>query len=112
MTPGGDGACWGRNPGGSVWAVWALSQTGPQTRSAPKRALRRTESRFLALKPSAGMNGPWAPLAGPRRPLPRPRGPCESNRHIRPRFARFGGVLRHGSAEWGSGRPVPRSQGL
>jgi hypothetical protein len=43
VNPGGDGACWGRIPGGSVWAVWALSQTGPQTRSAPKRALRRTE---------------------------------------------------------------------
>jgi hypothetical protein len=25
-TPGGDGACWGRNPGGSVWAAWALYQ--------------------------------------------------------------------------------------
>jgi hypothetical protein len=61
---------------------------GPPTRSAPKRALLRTEARFLAPKTSAGMKEPWATLAGPRRPLPGPRGPRENNRHARPTEAR------------------------
>ncbi len=68
MTPGGGGACWGRNPGGSVRVVWALSQTHnpttpdqvrPQTRIAshrsaisPIQVLRRDERSICAARGS------------------------------------------------------------
>jgi hypothetical protein len=44
MPPGGDGACWGRIPGGSARAVWALSQTGPLATADQVRPQTRVAS--------------------------------------------------------------------
>jgi hypothetical protein len=79
MGPG-NGACWGRNLGGSVPAVWALCRTGPPTTHGqvhPSTRLAPHRSAISRSQPSAWMNEQWAPLAGPRRPLPGARGPRE-----------------------------------
>jgi hypothetical protein len=81
-------ACWGRNPGGSVRAVWALRQTGPpptQARSAFKRALRPTEARFIAAKSYAGMtvHGRRSRVQGAT--SRDPHGPRDNYRHTHPR---------------------------
>jgi hypothetical protein len=59
MAPGGDGACWGWNPGGSVWAVWALEPNGASDQPrpggmarfwgpSPQIAMRHANARCLA----------------------------------------------------------------
>ncbi len=57
MTPGGDGGCWGRNPGGSFRWSGNFTKRGlrpPQARSATKCAIRRAKARFLAAGPLKG----------------------------------------------------------
>jgi hypothetical protein len=74
MAPGGDGACWGRNPGGSVLVVWALHQTGPpstpgkvrpQTRIAAHRsAISRAQDLRRDERAMGAARGSTAPAPG------------------------------------------------
>jgi hypothetical protein len=103
MVPGGDGACWGRNPGGSVLAVRALSQTGPQQGLHPNAHCVPPKRDFSRRSPSQGIksNGRRSRGHGARS-----RGPAdpakvtdttvrESNRHNRPRGPRPRARPRH-----------------
>jgi hypothetical protein len=88
MTPKGDGACWGRNPGGSVRAVWALAkrapdQVRPQTRfgAGPKRD-------FLRPSPPLGRKSHVRRSRGHGARTRGTRGPRKKKRHALPRGPR------------------------
>jgi hypothetical protein len=70
-------ACWGRNPGGTVRAGWALHQTGPLAMTSDERALRLRKRGFSRPSPLEGRkcNGRGSRVHGDR--SRGPSGPAE-----------------------------------
>ncbi len=70
MNPGGDGACWGRIPGGSDLVVWALRQTGaPTTPDQVRPPQTRIASHRIAISRAQDLRArgrEWGPPHGKR----------------------------------------------